>query len=69
MYSKLSFGEVNCRIYGCKLSFKGTLACHHKYAISNHISKDIPPKNENFEYVYLHSNVEKIIFFKKTGKV
>ena len=46
LYSKFSF----------RIKFYGDARAELKNMISDHISKFIPPQNENFEYGYPHSN-------------
>ena len=51
LYSKFSFGEVYCRIYGWKFSVTARREGRHKTLISEHISNDIPPQMKNLNMI------------------
>ena len=63
---KCSFGEVNRRIYGRKLSF--TVSGAVKRDFRTYIRRYTSP-NENFEYGYPHSNALLNFSLKKTVKM
>ena len=55
MYSKFSFGEVYCRIYGRKFNLRRRVSGAIKRDFRTYIRRYTSP-NENFEYGYPHSN-------------